>query len=272
MADTKAGLLPRQELLAGSRDPAALGAAIDAAETALRTWEPCWTGFVDGAVAEEAAERLGDLSELSLAREGGYPGAERCCLLLQRREAALDPASLEAPLTGLEISGNFLFDPAEPDDVRAALLAAGLTADAIGDIWMRGDRGAQAVVSSAPAPTLLPDPGADGLLVRTVPVSLQLRPLAALQLPAQRQPRQCHSVEASCRLDAVASAGFGVSRSRMAEWIRAGRVRLNWEPITSPSRELAVGDRVRISGRGELRVESITPTKRERWRVGMVRL
>ena len=268
MAESKTGLLPRQDLLAGSRDPAALESVVDAAETALRTWEPCWSGFVDGAVAEEATERLGSLSELTLNPAGGFPGSERCCLLLQRSEAALDPASLEPPLIGLDISGNFLFDPAEPADVRSGLLAAGLTEDAIGDIWMRGDRGAQAVVLHA-STTMCNDREA---LVRTVPVTLTVRPLNALQPPPQRQPRQCHSVEASCRLDAVASAGFGVSRSRMAEWIRAGQVRVNWEAITSPSRELAVGDRVRISGRGELRIHAIQPTKRERWRLEMTRL
>lgn len=266
------GLLPREELLAGSRQPAQLEGVITAAETALRTWEPCWTGFLDGAVAEEAESRLAALSELSLRRAGGYPGAERCCLLLQRREAALaaeaDQAGLEPPLAGLEISGNFLFDPAEPDDVRAALEAAGLAPEAIGDIWMRGDRGAQAVLLQSGAAAC------DGLeaLVRTVPVRLEARPLASLQLPPARLPRPCHSVEASCRLDAVASAGYGVSRSRMAEWIRAGRVRVNWEPVTSPSRELAVGDRVLISGRGELQIEAITATKRQRWRVDMRRL
>lgn len=267
MAESGA-LLPRRELLEGSRQPQQLEGVITAAETALRTWEPCWTGFLDGAVAEEAETRLAGLSELVLARAGGYPGAERCCLLLQRREAAIAAADLEPPLGGLEISGNFLFDPAEPDDVRAGLEAAGLAAGAIGDIWMRGDRGAQAVL-------LAPEAAAwDGreALVRTVPVQLRARPLAALQLPPARQPRPCHSVEASCRLDAVASAGYGVSRSRMAEWIRAGRVRVNWEPVTSPSRELAVGDRVLISGRGELRITAVSPTKRQRWRVEMTRL
>lgn len=268
MADSRTGLLPRHDLLAGSRDPAALGSVVDAAETALRTWEPCWTGFVDGAVAEEAEARLGSLSELSLHQAGGYPGAERCCLLLQRSEAAIDPASLEPPLVGLEISGNFLFDPAEPVDVRSGLVAAGLSDDAIGDIWMRGDRGAQAVVRRAVGEVC----HGQNAQVRTVPVSLTLRPLDALQPPPQRQPRQCHSVEASCRLDAVASAGFGVSRSRMAEWIRAGQVRVNWEPVTSPSRELVTGDCVRISGRGELRIDRIQPTKRERWRLEMRRL
>ena len=268
MAESRTGLLPRHDLLAGSRDPAVLGTVVDAAETALRTWEHCWTGFVDGAVAEEATARLGSLSELSLHQAGGYPGAERCCLVVQRAEAALDPASLEPPLVGLEISGNFLFDPAEPDDVRAGLLAAGLAAQAIGDIWMRGDRGAQAVLLQASADAC----NGQEAQVRTVPVHLAVRPLAELQLPPPRQPRSCHSVEASCRLDAVASAGFGVSRSRMAEWIRGGRVRVNWEQVSSPSRELAVGDRVRMSGRGELQINSITATKRERWRLEMTRL
>lgn len=268
MAEGSQGLLPIQQLLAGSRAPGPLATVLEAAETALRTWEPCWTPFVDGLVSEEAEQRLSGLSELSLQRDGGHPGAERCCLLLQRREAALDVRELTPPLAGLEISGNFLFDPAEPEDVRAALVAMGVAADAIGDIWIRGDRGAQAVLLQQSAAAC------DGreTVVRTVPVTLGLRPLSELQRPSVRQPRACQSVEASCRLDALASAGFGVSRSRMAEWIRGGRVRLNWEPITSPSRELSPGDRVRIDGRGELRIGPITPTKRDRFRVEMTRL
>jgi len=107
--------------------------------------------------------------------------------------------------------------------------------------------------------------------VRTVPVTLTARPIAELQLPARRAVRRLTSVEASLRLDAVASAGFGISRSRMAELIRQGSVRLNWQPISSPSRLLAVGDRVQLEGRGELRLETITATKRERWRIELVR-
>jgi RNA-binding protein YlmH len=83
--------------------------------------------------------------------------------------------------------------------------------------------------------------------------------------------RRISTVEASLRLDAVASAGFGVSRSRMAERIREGGVRVNWQPVLSPSRELAVGERVRLEGRGELRIEEVNETKRGRWRIVMER-
>jgi RNA-binding protein YlmH len=107
--------------------------------------------------------------------------------------------------------------------------------------------------------------------VRSVPVRLEALPLEQLQLPAQRLPRQLTTVEASLRLDAVASAGFGLSRNRMADLVRSGAVRINWQPVSSPSRELGVGDRVRLEGRGELELLEVQLTKRDRWRLVLQR-
>ncbi len=270
-------MLPREDLLQGSRRPEELTALIAQAEEALRTWQPVWTDFVAADLREEAEQRLGSLSELQLEASGGWPQAERRRLLLQRAELAAEPpapaaagptetasiAAPAAPLMGLVVSGNFLFDPAEPGDVRAGLLAAGAEPGDLGDIWMRGDRGAQLIATPELAARLHGQPAR----VRTVDVQLEALPLEQLQLPAQRQARQLSSVEASLRLDAVGSAGFGLSRSRMAELVRSGAVRLNWQPVSSPSKELAVGDRLRLEGRGELELLEVQPTKRERWRV-----
>ena len=90
-------MLPHRSLLEGSRDPAALEPLITAAEEALRTWEPVWTGFLAPELREEAEARLGGLSELSVASLGGLVGAERrrllrggsCCC-----EVALKPRHL----------------------------------------------------------------------------------------------------------------------------------------------------------------------------------
>ena len=260
-------LLNEQELLEGSQRREPLRPLLRVADRALRTWEPQWTELLDPALREEAEQRLGRLSELELLSWGGHPGAERRRLLLQRRDAAQPLAALEAGLQGLEISGNFLFDPAEPADLRAALRAVGAGEGEIGDLWMRGDRGGQGVVDAALAARL---EGREGL-VRTVPVIFSTRPIAELQLPAQRLPKRLQSVEASLRLDAVGSAGFGLSRSRMAERIRQGAVRIDWQPVTSPSRELAEGERVQLEGRGELTIDAVHPTQRGRWRVEMSR-
>ncbi|QVL53598.1 MAG: photosystem II S4 domain protein [Cyanobium sp. M30B3] len=260
-------MLPQAELLQGSRDPAALEGVLAAAEQALRTWQPCWTGFLDGGAAEEAELRLGSLAELEIHGEGGYPGAERRRLVLGRRDTGLEASQLEPPLVGVEISGNFLFDPAEPADLRAALLGLGLPEGALGDLWLRGDRGGQGVVGLEWQEQLQ----GCAAQVRSVPVQLHLRPLAELQPPPRRQPRRLHSVEASTRLDAVASAGFGLARNRLADLVRAGQVRVNWQPVTSPSHLLRPGDRVQLSGKGELMVEAITTTKRDRFRIALLR-
>jgi photosystem II S4 domain protein len=245
--------------------PRPLQGLLELAEQALRTWEPCWSGFLAAELREQACTELETLSELAVASDGGWPQAERRRLLLCRREL-LDSAPA-APLQGLRLSGNFLFDPAEPADVIAALLAAGALPEEIGDIWIRGDRGAQLVLCPQAAQRL------DGLtiVVRTVEAQLQATAVAELQLPGERIPKALSSVEASLRLDAVASAGFGLSRNRMAELIRTGAVRINWQPVSSPSKELRQGDRVQLAGRGELAILEVQPTKRERWRLRMER-
>ena len=102
-----------------------LEAVIAAAERVLRTWEPVWTPFLDGALLEEALEKLAGLAELDLASRGGYPGAERQRLLLQRHDVAINANEVAAGLMGLELVGNFLFDPAERQDFRAGLLGLG---------------------------------------------------------------------------------------------------------------------------------------------------
>ncbi|MCP9775188.1 photosystem II S4 domain protein [Cyanobium sp. WAJ14-Wanaka] len=246
---------------------------LELAAQALRSWEPLWTGFLDGQQREETEQQLALLAELNVQSWGGHPGAERRRLLLQHQESSPflgegDGRHGEDGLGGLEISGNFLFDPATAADFRSGLLAcAGVDPSALGDVWVRGDRGAQAIVCTELA-DLLDDQQAQ---VRSIDVQLQARPLGELQLPAQRMPRRLNSVEASLRLDALASAGFGLSRSRMAGLIRQGDLRLNWQSVSSPSQELKPGDRVQWSGRGELTLEAAERTKRERWRVVMVR-
>ncbi|UPM49854.1 photosystem II S4 domain protein [Synechococcus sp. A10-1-5-1] len=259
-------MLPRDQLLQGCRNPEAMGKLIDLAEQALRTWEPLWSDFLAADLLEEALQRLGSLTELTLASDGGWPQAERRRLLLRRVEIS-DGELPAAPLQGLVISGNFLFDPAEPADVRQGLITAGAQPGDLGDIWMRGDRGAQLILRGEVAEAWQ----GRTAQVRSVEVSAEPKGISDLQLPATRTPKQLSSVEASLRLDAVASAGLGVSRSKMADWIRAGAVRVNWAVVTSPSRELKQGDRIRLDGRGELEILDIQPTKRERWRLAMQR-
>jgi len=237
-----------------------------AAET-LRTWEPRWTPFLDPWLRREAEARLGGLSDLLVSSDGGYSGAVRRRLLLRRQETADAESVPSAGLVGLEISGNFLFDPATPADMREGLHQAGAAPGEVGDLWLRGDRGAQGVMTDTLAAWL------DGCLgqVRSVEVRFESRPLAELRCPPERAPRTLQTVEASLRLDAVASAGFGVSRTRLAEWVRQGVLRVDWRPVFSPSHLVKPGQCIQLEGRGELAIDAASPTQRGRWRIQMTR-
>ena len=238
------------------------------AEIALRSWEPQWTPFLDGALLQQASEQLAALGDLQLHRWGGYAGAERQRLLLAPSELPLDLEERRLDdLHGIELLGNFLFDPAESEELRQGLLAGGLEPGLLGDLWLRGDRGAQAIASTAAAAQL----DATRFALRSVTVDVLSRPMSALQLPAPRQPRRFSSVEASLRIDAVGSAGFGLSRSRMANLIEQGALRLNWRPVSNGSKELKPGDRLQLQGRGELVLEGAVLTKKQRWRVELIR-
>lgn len=273
-------MLPTRELLLGASYPNSLAAVLKLAAISLRTYQPQWSGFLTAPEQEECLNRLNQLIELTVISNGGFPQAERRRLRLERSEnSTSDPASnqqtpQELPeqmppaeqFKLLEISGNFLFDPAEAIDFRQALQADGLGDAELGDVLVRGDRGALAVVSPLAAIALIGKP----IQVRTVLCSVAQTGWE--RLPSQMPtPKQITSVEASLRLDAVASAGFAISRNRMAELIRSGKVRIDWKVITNPSRELKPEERVQLEGRGELKLESAMLTKRDRWRLSMLR-
>ena len=60
--------------------------------------------------------------------------------------------------------------------------------------------------------------------------------------------KEIRTTVASLRLDAIAGAGFGTSRTKMAKEIKAERVKVNWQSVTNPSASVAQGDVISIRG------------------------
>ena len=267
-APQRSVMLPKQELLEGCRDPQGIKTLLELSETVLRTWQPVWSPFLSAPLREEAVGRLLDLAELQVHSDGGRQGAERQRLLISRRCEVNDVLERHPlPVMGLEVEGNFLFDPLEPEDMRTAIASLGISDGEIGDIWIRGDRGAQALCTPEAAAAL----NGKTSHVREVEIQMEQRGVEMLQLPSIRTTKRFTSVEASCRLDAIASAGFGISRARVLQQIRSGRLRLNWQAVRLASKSLSSGDRLQLQDRGSLEVLSLELTKRDRWRVTMER-
>ncbi|HJM80752.1 MAG: photosystem II S4 domain protein [Prochlorococcus sp.] len=260
-------MLPRQQLLKDCKDPSGMESLLRQADEVLRTWQPSWSPFISAPLQEEALRVLRPLTDLQWQADGGHPNAERQRLRCSRCEDDTHTSSSAAPIHGLLLEGNFLFDPVSPTDILKALEAIGAQQQDLGDIWVRGDRGAQALCT----PELAAKLNGCYCKVREVEINCEAVAVDLLQPPSQRLKRRLSSVEASCRLDAIASAGFGLSRAKIVNQIKEGRLRLNWEPIRQTSRALLVGDRLQLQDRGTLEVLSLEMTKRQRWRVEMLR-
>jgi photosystem II S4 domain protein len=257
-------MLPREDLLKGVENRDSVARVIDQADQAVKTWEVVLTDFLSPPELAEIQQVFARLSDVQMIPWGGYPQAERQRLAIARSEIPLDPAQVEvAPLS---ISGNFLFDPASHRDFLGAILGTGIVRDKVGDIIVLGERGAQAIVVKELVDFLQ----ANLTQVRSVPVKTQPIPIAELKV---REPKkkELMTVEASMRLDAVASAGFGMSRSKMAELISAGDVRVNWKETSSTSYTVKPGDLIAIRGKGRVEVGEVMVTKKDRYRVQLTR-
>jgi photosystem II S4 domain protein len=257
-------MLPREDLLKGVENRESVARVVDLADQAIKTWEVVLTDFLSPPELVEIQQQFGRLTEVQLVAWGGYPQAERQRLAIARSELPLDQSQVE--VAALDIAGNFLFDPATHRDFLGAMLGCGLVREKTGDVIVLGERGGQAIV----VPEMVEYLETQLTQVRSVPVRTQRIDLSELKI---REPKkkEMTTVEASMRLDAIASAGFGVSRSKMSDLITAGDVRVNWKDISQASHQVKSGDLIAIRGKGRLEVGEVTVTKKDRYRVQLTR-
>ncbi|MFB2979651.1 photosystem II S4 domain protein [Microseira sp. BLCC-F43] len=257
-------MLPREELLKGVENREVAARAIDLADKAVKTWEVVSTDFLSPPELAEIQRMFGRLTEVHLSAWGGYPQAERQRMAIARSDLPLD--SSQVAVAAIEIAGNFLFDPANHRDFLGAMLGTGIVREKTGDIIVLGERGAQAIV----VPEMVDFLSTQLTQVRSVPVKTQGIELSELKVKEPKK-KELTTVEASLRLDAIASAGFGMSRSKMADLIDGGDVRVNWKEITQASYQVKTGDLIAIRGKGRLEVGEVAVTKKDRYRVGLTR-
>lgn len=280
---------------------------IERAQSAADRWGVEVTGFLDPALVTDAAMCIARAADVTALAWGGHPRAERVRLVMGRPETLGEPwsdtkdgedngddfgddvvtmdgdtnennkappddsfRSLASNENGivilLDISGNFVFDTADHRDFLGAILGTGIDRGKIGDIYVRGERGA--FVMCAPEMGKFLETALTS--VRTVPVKCIPVPLSKLKLPPPRRD-EFNTIEASMRLDAIASAGFRMSRSKMTDLIGSGSVRLNWREGCKPKTLVTSGDVISLRGKGRVEVGAVGETKKGKFSVDVVR-
>ncbi|XP_074577937.1 uncharacterized protein LOC141834515 [Curcuma longa] len=170
------------------------------------------TDFLTPPVLRESLLALEKLADVKAVAQGGYPEAERCRLSVGHPDVMqIDPDVVSA----LSITGNFNFDGCSHGDFLGAILGTGIAREKVGDILVQGEKGAQVLI----VPELTEFVVSTMDKVGNVTVTCTPIPLLALEYEPPRT-KTSKTVEASLRVDALASAGFKISRSKLVDLIR----------------------------------------------------
>ena len=262
-------MIDLKEILINSNYKKETEELINIANLAFKHWETYWTGFNSTYVCEEILKDFENLNDFKFFIHGGFSSSQRSRIACFRGDNIPEEDALKSnfPAQGIKINGNFLFDNATQDDFRSLLIENGVNQIKVGDIWTIGDRGAQGIIDNLDIKHL----DEKIFYLRDVKVKVNLVGIDELQIPSGRSKKLVNTVEASTRLDAIASAGFRVSRTKIIERIENGMLRLNGSKVNKPTINLKIGDKLELENKGIIEILNLEITKRERWKVKLLR-
>ena len=262
-------MIDLKEILINSNYKKETEELINIANLAYKHWETYWTGFNSTYVCEEILKDFENLNDFKFFIYGGFSSSQRSRIACFRGDNIPEEDALKSnfPAQGIKINGNFLFDNATQDDFRSLLIENGVNQIKVGDIWTIGDRGAQGIIDNLDIKHL----DEKIFYLRDVKVKINIVGRDELQIPSGRTKKLVNTVEASTRLDAIASAGFRVSRTKIIERIENGMLRLNGSKVNKPTINLKIGDKLELENKGFIEILNLEITKRERWKVKLLR-
>ena len=262
-------MIDLKEILINSNYKKETEELINIANLAYKHWETYWTGFNSTYVCEEILKDFENLNDFKFFIYGGFSSSQRSRIACFRGDNIPEEDALKSnfPAQGIKIIGNFLFDNATQDDFRSLLIENGVNQIKVGDIWTIGDRGAQGIIDNSVIEHL----DEKIFYLRDVKVKINVVGIDELQIPSGRSKKLVNTVEASTRLDAIASAGFRVSRTKIIERIENGMLRLNGSKVNKPTINLKIGDKLELENKGFIEILNLEITKRERWKVKLLR-
>ena len=204
------------------------------------------TNFLNPYEQKVALGLVEQVNGVNHLKEGGYKRSERKRVVVF--PDYLFPDHVESTIRVIRIDGNFNFQNVTHKDFLGAILGLGIKREMVGDILVLDDF-AQIIT----AEEIYDFVDLHFKKVNEVPIEVSEITKDDIIIPT-RNTKDIPTTVASMRLDAVASAGFGDSRSKISRDIKNNRVKLNFKVVTDPASEVEIGDLISIRNRGRVEV------------------
>ncbi|MEG1345692.1 MAG: YlmH/Sll1252 family protein [Acidaminococcaceae bacterium] len=195
-----------------------------------------------------------NFDNMQIATNGGFQNPERAKVAFVAEEFFGKP---DFALTCYQVEWDKRYYTLAHRDILGAFMGLGCKRELLGDIIFIPE-GAQFVADKSFDTFIL----SNLTQIGAAPVTLKVIPAAEL-LQKEEQVKLISATVAALRLDAVAAAGYGVSRSRMAEEIKGQNVKVNWKDAKNAAQPVVEGDIISFRGRGRVEVAELRGTTKK---------
>lgn len=181
---------------------------------------------------------------------GGLADTERCMLCVAHEEIEITPELF--PICGVLIQPkNVKFaESFSHRDVLGSVLGLGLERDVIGDIFIK-EKAAFLLCTERIGSFLTEQ------LVQVRHTNVVCKVSEATEQEFQKEYQEVSRTVSAIRIDTIAAAAFGISRSSATTAVSAGKVFINGREITTPSTPVKEGDVISFRGLGKAKLKEV---------------
>lgn len=227
---------------------------LDLAETVQKSRKFKVSDFLDPhglSVAEIVAANVGNIK---VEVNGAFQNPERAKVAFISEEFFGKP---DFALECFQVEWDKRYYTLTHRDILGAFMGLGCKREILGDIIFIPE-GAQFVADKAFEAYI----SSNLTQIGAAPVSLKIIEPSELQ-QKEEQVKVISATVSALRLDAVAAAGYGVSRSRMAEEIKSQNVKVNWKEAKNAAQSVGEGDILSFRNRGRVEVAEVRGTTKK---------
>lgn len=222
---------------------------IDKANSCLKNYDVKYSEFLNPFEVQNAIAILNYNDDLKYTIDGGYEESERRLVYIY--PFYMEYEDIQVNLKFVQIEGNFKFKSISHKDYLGALLSLGIKREKIGDIIIH-ENFCQIIVSNDICNFIIMN------LEKVARNNVKVKEISRENL-VYNPPnyKEASFTVSSSRLDCIISGLYNISRQESAKLINSEKVQVNYEKITSCSKEIKSGYLISVRGKGRSQIINI---------------
>lgn len=222
---------------------------IDKANGCLKNYDVRYSDFLNPFEIENAKAILNSNDSLKYTVDGGYDESERKIVFIY--PFYMEYEDINETLRFIQIEGNFKFKSISHKDYLGSLLSLGIKREKIGDIIIH-ENFCQVIVTFDICDFILMN------LEKVARNNVKLKEISRSEI-LYNPPnyKEVNFTVSSSRIDCIISGMYNISRQESAKLINNEKVQVNYEKITSCSKEIKSESLISVRGKGRAKITNI---------------